>query len=523
MNICAGKRIISGMDITELLSTNDPDTLRQLALSLLEENRKKDASLSEKDHQIHLMREALMLARQQRFGRQAESFSGLQCSLFEEDADADIASAETQLARLLPEPEEKKARPVRKILPEHLVREETVIGPDSCACPDCGQPLRHIRDEISERLDYIPAQFVVKRYVRPQYGCEGCQRVVSGRLPAQIIPKGIPEPGLVAQVLVSKFCDRQPLYHQQQVFARAGVELPVSTLAGWVGTACVWLMPLAELLRTELLSRPVLHADETPLQILNTKKDGKAQNGYLWAYVSEETTGDSVVCFDCQPGRAARYPEAWLAGWSGTLVTDGYAVYHSLKNGGSIINAGCWAHARRGFAALYKANRDPHAGTALKMIHGLYSLEKKIRHRSPEKIRQWRQRYAKPQLDALWAWLTSQAQKCAPGSALHKAIKYVLSHKMELSRFVDDGALPLDNNRCERAIRQVVMGRNTWLFAGSLQAGHQAAAVMGLLETARLNGVEPYGWLKLVLERLPSLPEERLHELLPFAKDPLNN
>ncbi|EBO6560289.1 transposase, partial [Salmonella enterica subsp. arizonae] len=245
MNICAGKRIISGMDITELLSTNDPDTLRQLALSLLEENRKKDASLSEKDHQIHLMREALMLARQQRFGRQAESFSGLQCSLFEEDADADIASAETQLARLLPEPEEKKARPVRKILPEHLVREETVIGPDSCACPDCGQPLRHIRDEISERLDYIPAQFVVKRYVRPQYGCEGCQRVVSGRLPAQIIPKGIPEPGLVAQVLVSKFCDRQPLYHQQQVFARAGVELPVSTLAGWVGTACVWLMPLA--------------------------------------------------------------------------------------------------------------------------------------------------------------------------------------------------------------------------------------------------------------------------------------
>ncbi|ELF1550381.1 transposase [Salmonella enterica] len=390
MNICAGKRIISGMDITELLSTNDPDTLRQLALSLLEENRKKDASLSEKDHQIHLMREALMLARQQRFGRQAESFSGLQCSLFEEDADADIASAETQLARLLPEPEEKKARPVRKILPEHLVREETVIGPDSCACPDCGQPLRHIRDEISERLDYIPAQFVVKRYVRPQYGCEGCQRVVSGRLPAQIIPKGIPEPGLVAQVLVSKFCDRQPLYHQQQVFARAGVELPVSTLAGWVGTACVWLMPLAELLRTELLSRPVLHADETPLQILNTKKDGKAQ-------------------------------------------------------------------------------------------------------------------------------------KCAPGSALHKAIKYVLSHKMELSRFVDDGALPLDNNRCERAIRQVVMGRNTWLFAGSLQAGHRAAAVMGLLETARLNGVEPYGWLKLVLERLPSLPEERLHELLPFAKNPLNN
>ncbi|MFG1135857.1 transposase, partial [Salmonella enterica] len=177
----------------------------------------------------------------------------------------------------------------------------------------------------------------------------------------------------------------------------------------------------------------------------------------------------------------------------------------------------------RGFAALYKANRDPHAGTALKMIHGLYSLEKKIRRRSPEKRRQWRQRYAKPRLDALWAWLTAQEQRCTPGSALHKAINYALSLKTELSRFVDDGALPLDNNRCERAIRQVVMGRNTWLFAGSLQAGHRAAAVMSLLETARLNGVEPYGWLKSVLERLPSLPEERLHELLPFEKNPLNN
>lgn len=446
-----------------------------------------------------------MLARQQRFGRQAESFSGLQRSLFEEDANTDIAVAEAQLARLLPEAGEEKARPASKPLPEHLPREEIVIRPESCACPDCGHPLRRIRDEISERLDYIPAQFVVKRYVRPQYGYDDCQHVVSASLPAQIIPKGIPEPGLVAQVLVSKFCDRQ------QVFARAGVELPVSTLAGWVGAACVRLMPLAERLHAELLSRPVLHVDETPLQILDTKKGGKVQNGYLWAYTSGETTDNGIVSFDCQPGRAARYPEAWLAGWSGSLVTDGYAVYHGLENGGNIINAGCWAHARRGFAALYKVSRDPHAGTALKMIHGLYSLEKKIR--------QWRQRYAKPQQERLWAWLTAQAQKCAPGSALYKAIKYALSHKTELSRFVDDGALLLDNNRCERAIRQVVMDRKTWLFAGLQQAGHRAAAMMSLLETARLNGVEPYGWLKSVLKRLPSLPDEQLYELLLFGKN----
>lgn len=521
MNIRAGKGIIPGMDITTLLSTDDPDTLRQLALSLLEENRKKDAFLNEKNHQIHLLKEALVLARQQRFGRQAESFSDLQRSLFEEDADTDIAVAEAQLARLVPEAKEDKARPARKPLPEHLPREETVIRPGSCLCPDCGHPLRHIRDEISERLDYVPAKLVVKRYVRPQYGCDGCQRVVSASLPAQLIPKGIPEAGLVAQVLIGKYCDRQPLYHQQQVFARAGVELPESTLAGWVGAACDRLTPLAELLRGELLNRPVIMADETPLQILDTKKGGRVQNGYLWAYVSGETTGAGIVCFDCQPGRAARHPEAWLAGWSGSLVTDGYAAYRSLENGGDIINAGCWAHAGRRFADLYKASKkqEKRAWTALEMIRRLYHLEKKIRSRSPEKIRQWRRRYTKRWLEELWAWLTAQSQKCAPGSALHKALKYALDHKTELSRFVDDGALPPDNNRCERAIRQVVVGRKSWLFAGSLQAGRRAAAVISLLETARLNGLEPYDWLKMVLERQPSLPEERLYELLPFAKN----
>lgn len=214
-----------------------------------------------------------------------------------------------------------------------------------------------------------------------------------------------------------------------------------------------------------------------------------------------------------------------MRGWSGTLVTDGYAAYQSLKNVSSIINAGCWAPARRGFADLYKASRkqELRAWTALEIIRGMYNLEKKLRGRPPEKIQQWRQWYAKPQQERLWAWLTVQAQKCAPGSALYKAIKYALDRKTELSRSVDDGSLPMDNNRCERANRQVVMGRKTWLLAGSLQAGHCAVVIMSLLETARLNGVEPYGWLKSVLERLPESPEERLHELFPFEKNPLNN
>ncbi len=272
-------------------------------------------------------------------------------------------------------------------------------------------------------------------------------------------------------------------------------------------------------MRQELLKRTVLHADETPLLILDAKQGGKARKGYLWTYVSGEKTGPAIVCFDSQPGRAAKYPQAYLSGWSGSLVSDGYVAYNPLKNGGEVVTACCWAHVRRGFADLFKANKDPRAETALKMISQFYKLEKKIRHRPVDKIRQWRQRYSKPRLDALWTWLARQEGSCQSSSALHGAIKYALNHKIELCRLLDDGILPLDNNRCERVIRPVVLGRKNWLFAGSLAAGQRAAKIMSLLETARLNGLEPYAWLKSVLTRLPEWPEDRLHELLPFAEN----
>lgn len=531
MNIHAVWRIIDRMDISTLTTTNDIDTLRTLALGMVrnlvvekeDALRKKDAVLLEKDHRIRLLEEALMLARQHRFGRKCEALSGQQRLLFEEDTDADIAAAETQLENLLQkgrsDEAEHRSTPVRKPLAAHLPRVDKVIAPASDNCPDCGHTLRFIRDEISERLDYIPASFVVNRYIRPQYSCDCCQSVVSAPMPASIIPKGMPEVSLVTQVVISKYRDYQPLYRQNHIFARSGVEIPVSTQAGWIGTAGVALEPLAALMRLELLKRTVLHADETPLLILDAKQGGKARKGYLWAYVSGEKTGPAIVCFDSQPGRAAHYPQAYLSGWSGSLVSDGYAAYHPLNNGGDVVNVACWAHARRGFADLFKANQDPRAETALKMISQLYKLEKKIRHRPADKIRQWRQRYSKSKLDALWAWLERQVEACPPNSALYKAIQYALNHKTELCRFLEDGGLPLDNNRCERAIRPVVMGRSNWLFAGSLAAGQRAAKIMSLLETARLNGLEPYAWLKSVLTRLPEWPEERLRELLPFPEN----
>jgi transposase len=286
----------------------------------------------------------------------------------------------------------------------------------------------------------------------------------------------------------------------------------------YYGTAGVALTPLAELLRLALLKRTVLHADETNLLILDAKLGGKACKGYLWAYVSGDKTGSAIVCFDSQPGRAVKYPQAYLSGWIGSLVSDRYVAYNPLKNGGAVVTACCWAHVRRGFADLFKANKDPRAETALKMISQLYKLEKKIRHRPVDKIRQWRQRYSKPRLNALWTWLARQEGSCQSISALHGTINYALNHKIALCRFLDDGILPLDNNRCERAIRPEVLGRKNWLFAGSLAAGQRAVKIMSLLETARLNGLEPYAWLRSVLTRLSEWQEDRLYELYPSQK-----
>ena len=329
----------------------------------------------------------------------------------------------------------------------------------SDTCADCDVALHFIRDDISEKLEYIPARFVVNQYVRPQYGCPCCEKVFSGQMPAQLIPKGIAEASLVAQVVVSKYRDYQPLYRQQHIFARADVELPVSTMAGWVGAAGVALNPLSELLHRELLTRSVVHAD----RILDTRKGGKTRSGYLWAYASGEKSGPAV-CFDSQTGRGHEHPATWLQGWRGSLVVDGHTAYKTLaENVPGITLAGCWAHARRSFADLYKANKDPRTAMAVRQIAGLYRLEKKIRHRQVGKIRQWRQHYSRPVVDKLWLWLEQQKNACPENSALSKAVGYMLKRRETLSRFLGDGSLPLDNNRCERAIRPVVMGRSNWL------------------------------------------------------------
>ncbi|HIE1977074.1 TPA: transposase, partial [Escherichia coli] len=264
------------MDIS-LLTTSDPEQVRTLAIAMVQKVMAENVGLLNRNR---ILEEQLKLARQQRFGKKCETLTGMQRSLSEEDVDADIAEISANLDRLLPQTgdEDRTAtRPVRKPLPSHLPRDEKVIPPAEERCPDCDEALRFIRDEVSEKLEYIPAQVVVRRYIRPQYSCPCCEKVFSGKMPAHILPKSAVEPSVIAQVVISKYTDHLPLYRQQYIFARMGVELPVSTMADMVGVAGAALAPLAKLLHHELLTRGVIHADETSLIILDTRKGGKSR------------------------------------------------------------------------------------------------------------------------------------------------------------------------------------------------------------------------------------------------------
>ncbi len=305
------------MTLNDLMALDDPGQFRVRALALLQQQR---------DY-IHQLEEALKQAQRWRFGAHSETLPvGAKRSQFEEDADTDIAVLETQLSRL----HIKENAPPAQPLPATLPREDIRLAPETESCQDCGHVLRFLRDEVSERLEYCPATFFVRRYVCPQYSCAACQRIHAKAQPARLIEKGIPEPGLLAQVVVAKYCDPLPLYRQQQIYARSGVTLARSTLSDWVGQVAVALQPLADALKQTLLTSPVLHDDETPLPILAPGK-GQTQRAYLWTSVTGPDSSPEVVYYELHPGRSGRYAQSLLKDWSGgTLVTDDYAGYNAL-------------------------------------------------------------------------------------------------------------------------------------------------------------------------------------------------
>src|SRR5712671_553259 len=414
---------------------------------------------------------------------------------------------------------EPVARPVRRPLPAHLPREVRKYLPKQEACPDCGGKLKHLGEDVSEILEYVPASLKVIQYVRPKLACGCCDRIVQAEAPSRPIERSIAGPGLLAHVLVSKYCDHLPLYRQSQIHARVGVELDRSTLAEWVGGSSRLLAPLVEALRRHVMAAGKLHADDTPVPVLAPGL-GKTKTGRLWTYVRDDRpAGDSTpaaVWFAYSPDRKGEHPQSHLSNFTGTLQADGYAGFNQTYEAGRIQEAACWAHVRRKFYDLEVAHKSPVAAEALQRIAGLYAIEKEIRGRPPDERREVRNTRSRPLLESLKQWFEETLEKLSRISDAAMAVRYALGRWEALLRFCDDGRIEIDKNAAERALRVVALGRKNFLFAGSDGGGESAAAIYSLLGTAKLNGIDPESYLRSVLSRIADHPIKRIEELLPW-------
>ncbi len=448
-----------------------------------------------------------------RFGQSSESLDA-QAPLFEAIV-ADTA-LEDQAARdeqQRPKDQAPRRRAVRQALPSALPRIEHRHELEDTMCA-CGQPLVRIGEDVSEQLDCVPAQFFVHRHIRGKYACKCCQSIQAAALPAQIIDKGLPAAGLLAQVVVAKHDDHLPLYRQEEIYARSGVHIARSSMAQWVGLCGVRLAPLAGALRDFILKHSVIHADETPVSLLAPGK-GKTHRAYAWVYRTTDFVPQRAVWFDFCTSRAGVHPKRVLKDYAGTMVTDDYVAYKSIYANGKIIEAGCMAHARRRLFEAHELNGSAIAGHAVTLIAKLYMIEREIKDLDARGRYEVRQHRAKPIADELHEWLVSQRQRLANADATARVIDYSLGRWRALTRYLDDGNVPIDNNAVENSIRPLALGRRNWLFVGSQDAGERAANIMSLIESAKLNGHDPWAYLKDVFERLPTLKNRDLASLLP--------
>src|SRR6267142_1382961 len=460
------------------------------------------------------------------FGRRSERLDADQLALGLEDVETDQACAE---AAQEPAAKPRDSKPRRKPLPDHLPREEVRIDVGAAPCTCCGGALHPIGESVSEMLDFVPARLRVLRIRRPKYGCRICGTIHQAPAPERPIAKGLASPALLAHVLVSKYCDHTPLYRQSQIFARHGVDLPRSTLVGWVGGACWWLEALHERLCKNVFASNHLFADDTPIPVLDPGR-GRTKTGRLWVYAREQRPWSGpeppAAVYLYAPDRKAERPASHLEDFKGVLHVDGYAGFEQLANNSDVVLAACWAHTRRKFYEVAEATGSPVAAEALRRIGELYVVEARARGQSSAHRVAERRSFSRPIVQALHSWLEAQLARVAGRSTLAEAIRYTLSRWEGLTRFLHDGRIELDTNPVERAIRPVALGRKNHLFAGSDGGGIRWAIVCSLIETCKLNGVEPYAYLRDVLTSMvDGHPINRLDELLPWAwkaENPVN-
>ena len=464
--------------------------------------------------------------RHERFGQSSERGAlldqlELQLADLEENAAQAETAAQLAAAETITVPSFERRRPARRPLPAHLPRER-IVYPAPAVCPCCGDGrLRKIGEDVTETLELIPRQWKVIQHVREKFSCRACEAITQPPAPSHPIARGRAGPKLLAHVLFAKYGLHLPLNRQSDVYEREGIDLDVSTLADWVGAAAATLMPLVDVIRTHVFAAERIHADDTTVPVL---AKGKTRVGRLWTYVRDDRPfagpDPPAAVFFYSPDRGGEHPEQHLAGYAGLMQADAYAgfnrLYEANRKGGPIVEAACWAHARRKFFDLARLSKAPIAAEAVKRIDGLFTIEREINGLMPQERLCVRQECSRPLIIELQTWLREQRARLSKNNDTAKAINYSLNRWDAFTRFLDDGRLCVSNNAAERELRAVALGRRNWTFAGSDEGGRRAAAIYTLIATAKLNDVDPQAWLADMLARLPDHPAKRINELLPW-------
>jgi transposase len=490
---------------------------------------------------IHYLEEQLRLFKMELFGRSSEKRHELhpdQMLLFNRDDDHGADDTQTSDDTIVISSYARKKRG-RKPLPKDLPRIDVIhdLSEEQKQC-GCGQRKDCISEEISEKLDYIPARLQVERHIRLKYACKSCEgveddgpTVMIAPPPVQLIPKSNSTAGLLAHIAVSKFADGLPLYRQQKIFGRLGIDLPRAVMAKWMVQSALHCAGLLDLLRAEIRSGPLIGIDETPLQVLNEAGRDNTTKSYMWVYRGGPPDRPTLL-YQYQRTRSGRVALEFLNDYHGYIQSDDFSGYDHLDQNPNIVHLGCWAHSRRKFVKVVKVRKKHRskrmnpkslADEALDYIGDLYQIEKEAQRRELDAVQiyQLRQEKAKPILDDFKDWLETNQPLTPPKGLLGKAISYTLANWEKLIIYIEDGRLRPDNNLVENAIRPFVVGRKNWLFAGSPDGAKASATFFSLIETAKANGLEPYAYLRYIFKKLPlAQTEQDLKDLLPHNIDP---